>query len=52
MVKNQLASSGNVRDLGSISRLGRSPGEGHGEPLQYSCLEKSLGQMSLMGYGP
>ena len=29
----------NVGDLGSISGLGRSPGEGHGNPLQYSCLE-------------
>ena len=29
-------------DLGSISRLGRSPGEGNGYPLQYSCLENSM----------
>ena len=29
-------------DLGSISRLGRSPGEGNGNPLQYSCLENSM----------
>ena len=29
----------NVRDLGSIPGLGRSPGGGHGNPLQYSCLE-------------
>ena len=29
----------NVGDLGSIPGLGRSPGEGHGNPLQYSCLE-------------
>ena len=30
---------------------GRSPGGGHGNPLQYSCLEKSHGQRSLVGYG-
>ena len=32
----------NVGDLGSILGLGRSPGEGKGHPLQYSCLEKSM----------
>ena len=32
----------NVGDLGSISGLGRSPGEGNGYPLQYSCLENSM----------
>ena len=32
-----------VGDLGSIPRLGRSPGEEHGNPLQYSCLENSMG---------
>ena len=32
----------NAGDLGSISGLGRSPGEGNGNPLQYSCLEKSM----------
>ena len=42
----------NVGDLGSIPGLGRSPGEGHGNPLQYSCLEKSHGQKSLVGYSP
>ena len=31
-----------VRDLGSIPGLGRSPGEGNGNPLQYSCLENSM----------
>ena len=30
--------SANAGDMGSIPRLGRSPGEGHGNPLQYSCL--------------
>ena len=33
----------NARDLGSISGLGRSPGEGNGNPLQYSCLENPIG---------
>jgi len=33
------ASACNAGDLGSISGLGRSPGEGNGTPLQYSCLE-------------
>ena len=37
MVKNPPVSEGNIRDTGSISGLGRSPGEGHGNPLQYSC---------------
>ena len=32
----------NTEDLGSISGLGRSPGEGNGNPLQYSCLENSM----------
>ena len=32
----------NVRDLGSIPVLGRSPGGGHGNTLQYSCLENSM----------
>ena len=35
-------SSCNVRDQGSIPGSGRSPGEGHGYPLQYSCLENSM----------
>ena len=38
--------------LGSIPGLGRSPGGGHGNPLQYCCLENPHGQMSLMGYSP
>ena len=36
VVKNLPASVGDVRDTGSIPGLGRSPGEGHGNPLQYS----------------
>ena len=39
VVKNPLASAG---DLGSFPGLGRSPGEGNGNPLQYSCLGKPM----------
>jgi len=35
-------SAHNVRDLGSVTELGRSPGEGNGYPLQYSGLENSM----------
>ena len=42
----------NVGDLGSIPVLGRSPGERHGNPLQYSCLENPYRQRSLTGYSP
>jgi len=37
-VKNLCANAGAIRDVGSIPGLGRSPGGGHGNPLQYSCL--------------
>ena len=46
------ASVCNAGDLGSIPGLGRSPREGNGSPLQYSCLEKSHGSQSLVGYHP
>ena len=36
------ASARNEGDLGSIPKLGRSPGEGNGNPFQYSCLENSM----------
>ena len=39
MVKNSPANAGDLRDSGSIPGSGRSPGGGHGNPLQYSCLE-------------
>ena len=53
VIKNPLASVGDVRDAGSIPGLGRSPGGGHGNPLQYSCLQReSHGQRSLAGYSP
>ena len=40
--KNLPANAGNIRDMGSIPESGRSPGEGNGNPLQYSCLENSM----------
>ena len=42
VVKNSPASVGDIRDASSIPGLGRSPGEGNGNPLQYSCLESSM----------
>ena len=42
----------NEADVGSISRLGRSPGGGYGNPLQYSCLENRHRQRTLAGYSP
>ena len=42
----------NTGDLGLIPGLERSPGEGHGNPLQYSCLEDFHGQRKLVGYSP
>ena len=41
-----------VRDLDLIPGLGRSPGEGNGNPFQYSCLQNPHGQRSLVGYNP
>ena len=42
VVKNPSAIVGDIRDVDSIPGSGRSPGEGHGNPLQYSCLENSM----------
>ena len=42
LVKNPPARDGDARDTGSNPGLGRSPGEGNGDPLQYSCLENSM----------
>ena len=59
MVKNMLGFPGgsdskgsacNAGDLGSVSGLGRSPGGGHGYPLQYSCLEMLPLVSLLFGY--
>ena len=52
VVKNLSANARDIRDAGSIPGLGRSPGGGHGNPLQYSCLENPHGQGSLAGYSP
>ena len=49
---NGKESTCNEEDLGSIPGLWRSPGEGHGNWLQYSCLENPYGQRSLVGYSP
>ena len=41
-VKNLAANAGDITDVGSIPRLVRSPGGGHGNPLQYACIEKPM----------
>ena len=51
VVKNTTANSGDMRDMGSVPELGRAPGGGHGNPLQYSCWGIQ-GQRSLVGYSP
>ena len=43
VLKKPPANAGDVRDMGLIPGLGRSPGGGHGNPLQYSCLENAMG---------
>ena len=42
MVKNPLANARGIRNVGSVPGLGRSSGEGNGNPLQYSCLENPM----------
>ena len=42
VVKNPPANAGDIRDVGSIPGLGRSPGGGHGNPLPYSCLKNAM----------
>ena len=42
VVKNPPANAGDARDMGLIPESGRSPGGGHGNPLQYSCLENPM----------
>ena len=42
MVKNPPANAEDITDPGSIPGMGRSPGGGHGNPLQYSCLENPM----------
>ena len=54
MVKSLPAKAGNSRGLGLIPRSGRSPGGGHGNPLQYSCLENPMEEEpgGLQSMGP
>ena len=47
MVKNLPAKARDTEDVGSIPGLGRSPGEGHGNPLQYFCLENPMDRGAL-----
>ena len=42
VVKNPPVNGGDIRDVGSIPESGRSPGGGHSNPLQYSCLENPM----------
>ena len=42
MVKNPPVNAGDIRDTGSVPGSGRSPGGGHGNPLQHSCLENPM----------
>ena len=42
VVKNTPANAGDIRDVGSVPGSGRSPGEGHDNPLQYSGLENPM----------
>lgn len=53
VVKNLPANAGDARDMGSIPELGRSPGGGNGNSLQYSCLGKPMdeepGELQSMG---
>ena len=52
MVNNSSANAEDRRDMGLIPGSGKSPGGGHGYLPQYSCLENSHGQRSLVGYSP
>ena len=52
VVKILPASAGDARDTGSIPGLGRSPGVGNGNPLQYSRMKDSVDRGALAGYSP
>ena len=47
VVKNPPANAGDIRDTGSIPGSGRFPGEGHDNPLQYSCLNNPMDRGAL-----
>ena len=49
MVKNAPANAGDITDTDSISGLGRSPGGGYGNPLQYACLENLMDRGAWQG---
>ena len=49
MVKNPSANAGDITDVGLISESRRSPGEGNGNPFQYSCLENPMARCSPWG---
>ena len=49
LVKNPPANAGDIRDTGLIPVSGRSPGGGHGNPLQYSCLENPMNRRAWQG---
>ena len=53
MVKKLPANEGDIKDTGLVPGLGRSPGAGQGNPLQYSCVENSmdrdLGRLQFIG---
>ena len=51
VVKNLPANAGDIREEGSIPGLGRSPGGGHGSPLQYSCLENPMDRRAWQSIG-
>ena len=50
VVKNPPANAGDVRDVGSIPGWGRSPGGGHGNLLQHSCLENPMDKGAWRGH--
>ena len=52
VVKNPFVNAEDIRDAGSIPALGRSSGEGHCNPLQYSCLENPMDRGAWVGYNP
>ena len=52
MLENPPGNAGDIRDLGLIPGSGRSPGGGHGNPLQYSCLENPMDRGAWQATSP
>ena len=52
VVRNPADKARDIRDAVSIPRSGRSPGGGHGNPLQHSCLENPMDRETYRGYSP